>query len=127
MMHLQHVPILKQKDVSLYYSLELPLIWSFSPKSVRAANKLDDLREIKHVQNSIKNYVQDDKHGLMDSPMYELFTNTEFNFFHSDCDKHQQTLSSSMLPVFDTSLKNELLKYSKKPFNDTSPFSGVVY
>ena len=106
---------------SIYYSLEIPTLMSFSPKSRKNANKLDDLREIKHVTERVTDYLKEDELRLEHSPLNRLIHEVNFEYYHSDEDIYHETLKTHELPKIDKNIMLEEQK-STKEFCDTSPF-----
>jgi len=118
-----HPGLVKLKDPlnPVYYSLEVPTVWSYLPKSRKAANKLNDLREIKHIQSTIYNFILEDSIGLFDTPIYQRIKNIEFDYYHSDEDALGEVLSSKEILARDKVLLAEQKRFNK-PFCHTSPF-----
>ncbi|MCC2625338.1 MAG: hypothetical protein K0R14_1211 [Burkholderiales bacterium] len=106
---------------SLYYSLEVPTLMSFSPKSKKNINKLEDLREIKHIVQRITDYLQEDKLGLKYTPLFKLIDGNTFEYYHTDDDEYHEISKTSLLQKIDQNIVQECKKYDK-PFCDTSPF-----
>jgi len=112
---------------SLYYSLEWPCLMTFSPKSRKALNKLLDLREIKHILEATQEFFRADSLKLKGNPLYDMFTKTKFEFFHSKPDKFDEIQDSLLLSNIDPELQKELAKYPGKKFCRNSLFlSGCI-
>jgi hypothetical protein len=106
----------------IYYSLEVPTLMSFSPRSRKTANKLEDLREVKHIMQRTVEYLLEDKLKLDETPLYNVVKNVEFSYVHSDKDIYNETEKSSGLLKQDKNLAFDQSKYPDKEFCDTSPF-----
>ncbi|MFN3234923.1 MAG: hypothetical protein ACE365_05885 [Gammaproteobacteria bacterium] len=120
---MMHLSLFHQKQCpSIYYSLEYPLLSSFLPKSRKAANKLNDLREIKYIQNVTKAFIMEDAFSMKDTLIYKKIKRAFFNYYHSDEDALGETNFSFHLPKIDSDIKNEMEKYPEYPFCHTSPF-----
>ncbi len=105
----------------VYYSLEIPTLTEFSPKSRKAANKMNDIREIKHIQSVIEKFIREDSMRLKDTPIYEVATNVSYEYYHSDKDMLNELESTDKLSLKDEAMKENALQY-KKPICTTSPF-----
>ena len=106
---------------SLYYSLEVPTLTSFSPKSKKNINKLEDLREIKHIVQRIIDYLKEDKLGLKYTPLSKLVDGVDLEYYHTDEDEYQEISKTSLLQKIDQNIIQECKKYDK-PFCEFSPF-----
>lgn len=105
----------------IYYSLEVPTLMDFSPKSRKAANKMNDIREIKHIQVVIEKFIQEDDMGLKNTPIYEVITKIKYEYFHSDHDILNELDNTNNLCLKDEGMQMNALKY-KRPICTTSPF-----
>lgn len=109
-------------EKSLYYSLEVPTLMAFSPKSRKITNKLEDLREIKHIIQRITDYLREDKLRLQQTPLYRLINEINFEYYHTDKDIYHETAKTSELQKIDKYIIQEKKKYKQKEFCETSPF-----
>lgn len=108
------------KDLPTYYSLYLPTLIDFSPRS-RKASKVVDIVELHDVIRQISSYegVSSGKYEAVEywSRMAKL------NFYHThQLDKYQMLQPTSEMPNHDSKLKNSLEKYPYLPFGDSSSF-----
>ena len=106
---------------SLYYSLEVPTLMAFSPRSKKIANKLDDLREIKHIVQRVKEYLRENKLKLNQDDTHEIVDGLNFEYYQTDEDSYNETVKSYKLQEIDQNIVQENKKF-KKEFCDTSPF-----
>ena len=106
----------------IYYSLEVPTLMSFSPKSRKTASKLGDLREVRHIMQRTVDYLVEDKLRLHETPLYKLVNDIDFSYFHTDLDMYNETEKTIDLLKLDDNLIFEQDKYRDKEFCDTSPF-----
>ncbi len=104
---------------SLYYSLEVPTLMSFSPKSRKNLNKLEDLREIKHIIERTIDYLREDRLRIKEA--YRLVDEVNFEYYHTDEDIHMDTNKTSDLTTADKRIMQHA-QNSAKPFCNTSPF-----
>lgn len=95
----------------IYYSLEMPTLMAFSPKSRKTNNKLNDLREIKHIMEVVSRSLS----------VYRLAEKVTFNYYHSDTDEYKETRLIRSLIEDDPTLK-KYLRSQDKPFCETSAF-----
>lgn len=105
-----------------YYSLALPTLRVFSPKSRKITSKLEDLREIKHIMNGISAYLLEDTLKLRNTPIYKWAKNINYSYFHSEMDSRESILNSSEIIKNDHILVSEIDKYPGKQFCASSPF-----
>ncbi len=105
-----------------YYSLAVPGLMVFSPKSRKFNSKLEDLREIRHIMHGVSSYLLEDKLKLMNTPIYKWAKNVEYGYFHSEADSKESIRNAGEIEKRDSALKDELQKYPRKPFCATSPF-----
>lgn len=105
----------------LYYSLEVPTTISFSPKSRKSVNKLEDIREIKHIFIRIIDYLRENKLSLGHVPLFQLIEEIILAYYHSDEDMYNETSKTIELQKIDNNIIQENKKYNK-PFCDTSLF-----
>ncbi len=112
-----HIDYFSPKDPlnPVYYSLEFPTLPDFSPKSKKAASKLAELREIKHIQQIIEKYMLNNDLDIRTTPIYKLFSNIGCDYFHNDYDSYKEIRKTGELLELDASLKNDVEKF-KKPF-----------
>ena len=103
---------------SIYYSLEVPTLLSFSPKSKKNPNKLGDLREIKYIMDLITEYLKKKRVNLNQS---EILKGINFEYYHTDYDSYNETLKTSELATIDRNIRANNKKFTA-PFCDTSPF-----
>lgn len=106
----------------IYYSLEIPTLMSFSPKSKKAINKLEDLREIRHIMEKFIDYVIQNKLNLKNTPLYQMTQDISWEFFHSDIDHYGKIKLTDSLNETDNSLQEILNHFDPSPFCNTSPF-----
>ncbi len=105
----------------VYYSLEVPTLFDFSPKSRKAANKINDLREVKHIQTAIKKFIQENKESLENTPVYDVATKVRYNYYHSENDIFHEVENTNNLIELDENMKRSMQTYGK-PICTSSPF-----
>ncbi len=105
-----------------YYSLAVPTLMVFSPKSRKFNSKLEDLREIRHIMHGVSSYLLEDKLKLVNTPIYKWAKDIEYGYFHSETDDKESIHNSGEIVKKDTALIDELQRYPQKSFCATSPF-----
>ncbi|MFN3235154.1 MAG: hypothetical protein ACE365_07065 [Gammaproteobacteria bacterium] len=106
---------------ALYYSLEIPTLMEFSPRSKWNTNKISDLREIKHIQTVTTNFFLEDKLGLNLTPIYNSMRDTLYQYFHTDHDELEEILTIENVMDSDRLIKSDEKRFSK-PLCITSAF-----
>lgn len=106
-----------------YYTLELPTLMSFSPKSRKITSKLDDIREIKYVMDAVAQHILDNSSGLRKTAIHKWIQTVKYEYFHSETDRYNESIMHvSKLPNEDTNLSANLRKFKKLRFSSASPF-----
>ncbi len=119
-----HLGIINQENPNepIYYSLESPTLINFSPKSRKASNKMNQLREIRHIQKLTTDYILSNKLGVENTPIYDFFNNISYEYYHSDVDKFKELRFSTEIPRLDDALIKEAKKFPNLPFCNASMF-----
>jgi hypothetical protein len=88
------------------------------------ANKLDDLRELKHIQQVTQDYFLQDKLKLKGLPLYNILAYSTFEYFHTIEDVGEKIHEVKLLPQIDSDLQAILQQdqYVNKPFCYSSTF-----
>lgn len=107
---------------SIYYSLEVPTLMAFSPRSRKVTNKFEELREIKDIMQRTIDYLREDQLRLKQTPLHRLINEVSFEYYHTDEDHYNETLQTIELPKVDQKIILENQKFGNKEFCDTSPF-----
>jgi len=111
---LKYAPIIMQpqyfnKKNTVYYSLAYPTTISFSPKSKSTANKITELKEIKHLLNKYLEAIKSGDLNLHQIPLAQLPKTIGFEYFHTTefTDSIQDTtLLFEKDPSFKQAMKN---------------------
>ncbi len=105
----------------LYYSLQAPTLpvkppeWKENPSAMKVLRELNIYIEVfKNVFNKFDSVKINNVLDFMD--------NIDFSFFHSDADKYQIVKSTSILCNQDKIFLEQLKKFPKKKFSESSPF-----
>ncbi len=105
-----------------YYSLQLPTLMEFSPKSKKSSSKLEDLREIIHLLEIINDYIRSDKLDLRDTPIYPLAKDIDYRFYHTEPLLGENIHHTGEIAEKDTALVQQIKAFPELAFCDTSPF-----
>lgn len=108
-------------DAPVYYSLQLPTTYEFSPKSRSLTSTMADLREIKHILQSSISELKADQLKLQNHPMQQLANLVEFDFFHSEDDKYGEIRPTNDIFSEDPRLVAQQKQYPERGFSDNSP------
>lgn len=106
----------------VYYSLELPTLFNFSPKSKKGRNKLDDLREVKHIIENTNAYMLEAIERKRDRVLHHILGSIRFDYFHTEVDEYEGIKSTRQLLKLDETIANDERLYNNKSFCETSPF-----
>jgi len=77
-----------KKVNAVYYSLQNPSTYSFSPKSTQTASTLSEMRELAHIIDIFTNELASKDVICSDTVINDLGTGLEFNYFHNKHDNH---------------------------------------
>ena len=93
-----------QQEMPVYYSLQVPTTVEFSPKSRKASNTLNDLRELQQLTQAFMADIQQQNSILYETSMAASLQQVRFDFFHSKPDPHDQVQLTDTLPQYDPDL-----------------------
>jgi hypothetical protein len=114
-----------EKDINpAYYSLQYPATHSFSPKSKKIASKMYEMREIEHIVRALMGEFSKQYSICSDTILSDISDKIEFNFFHSERDKHNTIKYASEMPKLDPRIEhiNPSYKVEGSTFSVDSPF-----
>ncbi len=107
----------KDPDSTVYYSLSYPTTTQFSTRRTESS-KIKDLYLIKSLQEKYITAILENDLNLSGTPMYELMTGADFNYYHTSKD-HFGIRDTNEIFEEDKKLKT-LLNGREKPYS--SPF-----
>ncbi|MCD6045068.1 MAG: hypothetical protein K0R48_231 [Gammaproteobacteria bacterium] len=119
-MHLHHFS--SAEDRPVYYSLTMPTTTVFSPRSSRALSKMVDIRELKHILDTV---ISEIVHGTLmveKTPLFALAKDLSYQFYHSEKDPHNEILSITHLAEYDPVLQKILASFEDRVFPEFSSF-----
>ncbi len=91
-----------EKDkLPIYYSLQNPSTYVFSPKSRKITNTLLELRELDHITKIFTEELSKGAPFCSDTIINKAAESIEFKYFHNESDRHHIITPSSEIPNFD--------------------------
>lgn len=107
---------------AIYYSLQLPSAYEFSPKSRQLSSTLHDLSELKHIITVYLEELAKGKLKIEQTPMANLVNNAQFDYFHNKKDRHEEIRLTSEMPNEDPALLKCDVEEEQKDFADAGTF-----
>lgn len=124
LMHLDYLRPELQK--SLFYSLQLPTLLEFSPKSHERATQIDELYFIEAAIKRLHNYINAEKERLSGLDLLDWSKQVQYNYYHSHPSDENTIQPITKLIQTEPILLAEQIKY-QKPFCETNSFMrGVI-
>lgn len=117
----------ENQKTPVYYSLQYPSTFNFSPKSRKTFSTLFEMRELQHIMKTFIHELQ--KKYIMGSETVigAVANSIEFNYFHNKKDRHHIIKHTSEMTNFDLHLSASKHKYSQGAFAaDASFVRGCV-
>ncbi len=105
----------------IYYSLQYPAMAEFAPRSREISTKLNDIYEI---QQLLKKYLVDIYSGKLNvngTLIYNLYEKVQYDFFHTNAEKHTGIRSSKDVPIEDPAFLQAAIGTNNN-FPANSPF-----
>lgn len=112
----------QQAHSPVYYSLQLPTLLEFSPKSRNLSSTISDLREVKHITSTYVSELSKGELGIENTPIANLAQQTAFNFYHSEEDMYGEIEYSQNLLSHDAKLQQAHACFDAQGFSENSPF-----
>ncbi|MCL5260176.1 MAG: hypothetical protein M1561_00625 [Gammaproteobacteria bacterium] len=106
----------------IYYSLNCPSTFEFSPKSRKFVNNLYDLRELKHVMEKVVDEIKCGRLRLDNTPIMDLMHNVNFDYFHNKNDKYGEVRPAEEIASEDPDLIKSLVTTKNKTFASNGAF-----
>ena len=111
----------------IYYSLNIPTVMRYQPKSNKLNNKVHELRELHTIEKIVRLFFNDIKSKLFETSIRHLVTETDIRFFHPEADFLYDIHATKQLIELDQTLLNEQTRYQNKPFCQVNAFfTGCV-
>lgn len=108
----------------IYYSLQNPSTYIFSPKSRQISSTLDDLREIEHIVNISNQELKKDSGIAYNTIMNKIAKKMIFRYFHNKTDRYNVIEQSENIPILDPRFDqiNKKIKLKDAKFASDAPF-----
>lgn len=116
--------IFESDKTPVYYSLQNPSTFTFSPKSRRISSTLVEMRELQNIMKIFINELLKDRMMGFDSVINEVAKQVEFNYFHNKIDRHKVVKPSHEISCFDNRFDstNHRYKHAIASFAEDAPF-----
>lgn len=124
---IMHLDYLNSNDSkSLFYSLNLPTLLEFSPRSRENSTNINSLYYIQLSIERLRNYILTADLNLAGQEIYKWARELKYNFYHSNPQNDQEIQSTSKLIKEESVLRKEE-DFFKKPFCQKNIFmQGLV-
>ncbi len=119
-MHLHHFSSTENRPV--YYSLTMPTTTVFSPRSSCFLSKIADIRELKHILDTVLLEIVHGKLMVEKTPLFILAKETNYTFYHTEEDIVNEILSVAYLAEHDPVFQKALSSFEDRIFPEFSPF-----
>lgn len=100
-MHPGYFTFDQQNKLPVYYSLQNPSTFVFSPKSRKASSTLFEMHELEHIMKVFMCELSDEKSICNGTVFGELIKNISFKYFHNEHDFHGVVSHSSEIEATD--------------------------
>ena len=94
----------KQNTSPIYYSLQYPITYEFSPKSRKVASTLHNLSELKCLLDIFIQALANNQLNVEDTILKQLGKTLHFDYFHNKLDQQKEVKLTNLLPNKDSSL-----------------------
>lgn len=104
---------------SIYYSLQFPTTYEFSPKSRSQATILSNIRELAHISQSILYYISNEMHQYANTALVKILSNCTLRYYHSSEKNYAEVRHTMDLLNDDASLQEFKLTEKEFCYNGT--------
>lgn len=91
----------EQDNYPIYYSLQNPSTYVFSPKSRKISSTIFEMRELEHLMRIFISELSKDDIICSDTVISKAAKEVEFKYFHNEPDRHNVVKSSAIIPDYD--------------------------
>jgi hypothetical protein len=119
-MHPHH--FVKGEGRPVYYSLEMPTTAIFSPRSSKATSKMSDMRQLKHITETLLAEIVKGSLRVESTPLLQLAESVQYGFYHSERDDLEELDKASDLAEADPCFLQSILSNETYVFPESSPF-----
>lgn len=88
----------------VYYSLQFPTAIEFGLSSRARSSHVSDLHEIRSLLVRYTQELLSDKFNILGTPVYDLFKQTDYDYFHNNTELHSGMRSATEMPADDKNL-----------------------
>jgi len=108
----------------VYYSLQNPSTFVFSPRSRKTSSTLLELRELEHITRIFSKELEKDSGMCGDTILNKLTKNVDFHYFHNEQDRHHVIKPTTEMIHLDNKFSAIDLKYKMHDakFASDAPF-----
>lgn len=108
----------------VYYSLQNPSTFVFSPKSRKLSSTLFEMHELEHIMKIFQEELSKDTAICSDTVISEVAKKIEFNYYHNESDRHRIIRLSSEIATYDKRfyLVNKKYKIREANFAEDAKF-----
>lgn len=116
--------IFEKNPIPVYYSLQHPSTYVFSPKSREVSSTITEMRELSHIMRIFIDELSKKDSICADTIIASISKNVQFNYFHNKTDCHRIVTQSSDLLKLDSRFhfSQNRLASSSMDFASDSPF-----
>lgn len=120
----EHFIFESKKSKPVYYSLQMPSTYSFSPKSRKLSSTISEISELHHIVNIFKTEMSAKKSIISDTALSTASNEVEFNFYHNQQDQHKTINDSESIILHDSrfSAKHAKHVHPEATFASDAPF-----
>ncbi len=104
-------------DKHVYYSLQAPSLLTYAPSASHSHSAMKDIQEIKYLMDILLSRLKAD-----DSPSYQLISNINFKYFHTEPDPQGYTESVEKIITEDSRFSSCCNSKGKLPVADSASF-----
>lgn len=95
----------------VYYSLQHPSTYMFSPRSRKASSTLFEMRELAHIMQIFSDELSQESAICGDTILNKVAKEVKFNYFHNENDFHQVINTTAEMVVRNNELNNPPFHY----------------
>jgi hypothetical protein len=108
----------------VYYSLQHPSTYMFSPKSRKASSTLFEMRELGHIMQIFSEELSDNNTICSDTILSKIAQSVKFLYFHNETDRHQVIHPTTEMAKQDKNLNliAAMLKENNSIFAEDAKF-----
>lgn len=106
----------------VYYSMQHPATFTFSPSSRNSSSTLLEMRELQHLIHVLKKELNDKNSLYQETDLGQISRESEFIYFHNKYDRHQVITQSSEIINHDGRFEHAHTQHPEAKFACDAPF-----